>query len=84
MSYTSKDIKNIVAEILENKNDKGGVKSLYFVGCGGSLGALYPAKTFMEKECSNNKSALINSNEFVHSTPKDFGENSIIRKKEQQ
>lgn len=76
MSYTSKDIKNIVAEILENKKDKGGVKSLYFVGCGGSLGALYPAKTFMEKECSNIKSALINSNEFVHSTPKDFGENS--------
>lgn len=72
MSYTSKDIKNIVAEILENKKDKGGVKSLYFVGCGGSLGALYPAKTFMEKECSNIKSALINSNEFVHSTPKDF------------
>ena len=31
MSYTSKDIKNIVAEILENKKDKGGVKSLYFV-----------------------------------------------------
>ena len=27
---------------------------------------------------SNIKSALINSNEFVHSTPKDFGENSII------
>ena len=78
MSYTSKDIKNIVAEILEDKKDKGGVKSLYFVGCGGSLGALYPAKTFMEKECSNIKSALINSNEFVHSTPKDFGENSII------
>ena len=49
MSYTSKDIKNIVAEILENKKDKGGVKSLYFVGCGGSLGALYPAKTFMRK-----------------------------------
>ena len=67
-----------MAEILENKKDKGGVKSLYFVGCGGSLGALYPAKTFMEKECSNIKSALINSNEFVHSTPKDFGENSII------
>ena len=48
MSYTSKDIKNIVAEILENKKDKGGVKSLYFVGCGGSLGALYPAKTLFK------------------------------------
>ena len=48
------------------------------MGCGGSLGALYPAKTFMEKECASIKSAWINSNEFVHSTPRDFGENSII------
>lgn len=78
MAYFGTDIKNIIAEILEAKKSKGGVKSLYFVGCGGSLGALYPAKTFMEKECASIKSAWINSNEFVHSTPRDFGENSII------
>ena len=78
MAYFGVDIKNIIAEILEAKKSKGGVKNLYFVGCGGSLGALYPAKTFMEKECASIKSAWINSNEFVHSTPKDFGENSII------
>ena len=78
MAYFGADIKNIIAEILEAKKSKGGVKNLYFVGCGGSLGALYPAKTFMEKECAFIKSAWINSNEFVHSTPRDFGENSII------
>ncbi len=78
MKYNSTDIKSIVAEILEAKKDKGGVKSLYFVGCGGSLGALYPAKTFMEKESASIKSAWINSNEFVHCTPNDFGENSIL------
>lgn len=78
MAYFGVDIKNIIAEILEAKKSKGGVKNLYFVGCGGSLGALYPAKTFMEKECASIKSAWINSNEFVHSTPRDFGENSII------
>ena len=78
MAYFGADIKNIIAEILEAKKSKGGVKNLYFVGCGGSLGALYPAKTFMEKECASIKSAWINSNEFVHSTPSDFGENSII------
>ena len=78
MAYFGGDIKNIIAEILEAKKSKGGVKNLYFVGCGGSLGALYPAKTFMEKECASIKSAWINSNEFVHSTPRDFGENSII------
>ena len=74
MAYFGADIKNIIAEILEAKKSKGGVKNLYFVGCGGSLGALYPAKTFMEKECASIKSAWINSNEFVHSTPRDFGE----------
>ena len=78
MGYGSKDIKNIVKEILEEKKDIGGIKNIYFVGCGGSLGALYPAKTFMERESQVLRSAWINSNEFVHSTPKDFGENSII------
>lgn len=78
MSYVSTDIKKIIAEIIENKKEKGGVKNIYFVGCGGSLGALYPAKTFMEREAQVLRSAWINSNEFVHSTPKDFGENSII------
>ena len=78
MGYVSKDIKNIVKEILEEKKDIGGIKNIYFVGCGGSLGALYPARTFMERESQVLRSAWINSNEFVHSTPKDFGENSII------
>lgn len=78
MTYKSTDIKNIIAEILESRKDIGGVKSLYYVGCGGSWGALYPAKTFMERECANLKCALISSNEFVHSTPKDFGKNSIL------
>ena len=78
MVYNSKDIKGIVAEVIEAKRDKGGIKSLYFVGCGGSLGALYPAKTFMEKESASIKSAWLNSSEFVNCTPNDFGENSII------
>lgn len=78
MSYTGSDMKSIIGEILEKKKADGGVKSLYFVGCGGSLGALYPAKSFMERESADIKCALISSNEFVHSTPKDFGKNSVI------
>lgn len=78
MNYKSTDIATIVKEILEAKSQEGGVKSLYFVGCGGSLGALYPAYKFMERECGAMKSGLINSNEFLHATPKDFGKNSII------
>lgn len=78
MSYKGTDLKAIVSEINEQKKETGGVKSLYFVGCGGSLGALYPAKTFMKRESESIKSVWINSNEFVHATPKDFGENSIL------
>lgn len=78
MAYKSTDIAGIIGRILAEKEAEGGVKSLYFVGCGGSLGALYPAKSFMERECANIKCALVNSNEFVHSTPRDFGANSII------
>lgn len=78
MIYNSTDMKSIIAKVLEEKKDKGGINSIYFVGCGGSLGALYPAKTFMEKESTAIRSAWINSSEFIHSTPKNFGENSII------
>ena len=66
MAYFGADIKNIIAEILEAKKSKGGVKNLYFVGCGGSLGALYPAKTFMEKECASiNPPGLTAMNSFT-------------------
>lgn len=78
MTYKANDIKDIISKILAEKNELGGVKSLYFIGCGGSLGALYSAKTFMERESASIKCALISSNEFVHATPKDFGKNSII------
>lgn len=56
MSYVSTDIKKIIAEIIENKKEKGGVKNIYFVGCGGSLGALYPANVIVAGwiACSSN------------------------------
>lgn len=72
------EIKNIVAEILTKSKEKGGIKQIYFVGCGGSLGALYPAYNFMERESSTLKTGWFNSNEFNHSTPKDFGPNSLL------
>ena len=73
MAYNYRDIPQIVREILAAKAEDGGVKNVYFVGCGGSLGALYPAKVFVERESLGLKTGWINSNEFVHSTPKDFG-----------
>lgn len=78
MAYNYRDIPQIVREILAAKAEDGGVRNVYFVGCGGSLGALYPAKVFVERESLGLKTGWINSNEFVHSTPKDFGKNSVL------
>ena len=78
MTIQAQQIKTAITETLEHKKDKGGIRQIYYVGCGGSLGALYPAKTFVETESTTLKTGWYNSNEFLHATPKDFGENSII------
>jgi fructoselysine 6-phosphate deglycase len=72
------EIKNIIEEIVAGKKEDGGVKQVYYVACGGSYGAFYPAKTFLETEAKEIRVGLYNSNEFVHNTPKVFGKNSIL------
>ena len=44
--------------IIREKEEVGGVKQVYYVGCGGSYAAFYPAKVFMEKEAKELKTAL--------------------------
>ena len=78
MVKQAEQIREITAKIFEDKKEAGGVKSLYYVGCGGSFGALVPAANFMQRESTVLRNAVISSNEFLHSTPKDFGPNSII------
>lgn len=51
MGYRSTDIKNIIAEIIEDKKEKGGVKSLYFVGCGGSRSTLSCKNIHGDRKC---------------------------------
>ena len=71
-------MKNIVEEILKAKKEAGGIREVYFVACGGSLGAFYPAKVFLETEGVKLKTGWYNSNEFVHNIPKSFGENTVL------
>lgn len=78
MTKQIEQIKEGVARLIAERKEAGGVKSLYFVGCGGSLGALVPAAEFLQRESTVLRGGAISSNEFVHSTPKDFGKNSII------
>lgn len=71
-------IKKIVEEIVEAKKECGGIKQVYYVACGGSLGAFYPAKVFLESEGKNIKVGWINSSEFIHNVPKSFDENAVL------
>lgn len=73
-----KEIQEIIKKIIEEKKEAGGIRQVYFAACGGSLGALYPAKTFLETEASEIKTGWYNSNEFLHNVPKSFGENSVL------
>lgn len=71
-------VKEIATEIVEKKKEVGGVREVYFVGCGGSLGAFYPAKIFLETEASSIRTGWYNSNEFIHNTPRVLGGNSVV------
>lgn len=50
MNKQAEQIKTAVEETLAKTESIGGVKQLYFVGCGGSLGALYPAKRSLKQK----------------------------------
>ena len=72
------EIKKIIEDIIAVKKQDGGVKNVFFVGCGGSYGALFPANKFLETEAMGIRSFLISSDEFVHETPASLGKNSIL------
>jgi len=72
------DYKATLTQILKEKEEDGGIKSVYFVACGGSFSALYPAKYFLQSEAKDLIVGHYSSNEFCHSTPKALGKNSIV------
>ena len=71
-------MKEIVSNILASQGDKGGVKYVYYVACGGSYAAFYPAKAFLEKEAKGLTVGLYNSGEFINNLPSALGENAVV------
>lgn len=69
--------KEIVKSIVEKTQNKGGIKQVYFIACGGSFASFYPSKYFLQSEAKNIRVEHYTSNEFVHATPKALGENSV-------
>ena len=43
-------IQEIIAAVLERTHQAGGLKAVYFVGCGGSQAAIFPGKYLLDCE----------------------------------
>lgn len=62
-------MKETVSNIVTSQAEKGGIKHVYYVACGGSYAAFYPAKAFLEKEAKALTVGLYNSGEFINNPP---------------
>ena len=71
------EITNIISEIKEKIDRRGGLKAVYFVGLGGSLAAIYPGKYLLTDEAKNFGVFSYTSNEFIYSNPKSLDERCI-------
>ena len=73
----TKTVKEIVAEIKQVMDARGGLKHIYFVACGGSKAAIFPGLYLLQSEAKTFGATTYTSNEFVHATPKELDENCV-------
>ena len=71
------EVKQIIAEIKEKMDQRGGLKHMYFVACGGSKAAIFPGLYLIQSEAKISSATTYTSNEFVHATPKELDERCI-------
>jgi fructoselysine-6-P-deglycase FrlB-like protein len=71
-------IPEIIAQIKTEKEQIGGIRSVVFAACGGSLSTLYPAKYFLDGQSKQLRVGHYTANEFVHATPEYVGPNTIV------
>ena len=67
--------KSAIKDILEEKGD---IKQVYWVACGGSLIDLYPAHFMLNAESTTVESGWYTSAEFILFPPKKLGKNSLV------
>ena len=69
------DAKTVIRQV---KEQKGEICQVYWVACGGSLVDLYPAHCMLMAESTIIESGIYTSKEFILSTPKKLGKNSVV------
>lgn len=67
--------KKVIESILKEKQV---IRQVYWVACGGSVIDLYPAHFMMNAESGTVESGCYTAKEFVLSTPKKLGANSLV------
>lgn len=70
----SQEIRNMVREIVKSRQ----ITHVFFAGCGGSYGGLYPAKYFLQSEAKTIQTSLFSANEFCHVLPAALGKNCVV------
>lgn len=73
----NRTVKEIIAEIKQKLDAKGGLKHVYFVACGGSKAAIFPGLYLLQSEAKTFGATTYTSNEFVYATPKELDERCI-------
>ena len=71
------EVKNMIAEIKQKMEERGGLKHVYFVACGGSKAAIFPGLYLLQSEAKTFSATTYTSNEFVHATPKELDDRCL-------
>ena len=71
------EVKNMIAEIKQKMEERGGLKHVYFVACGGSKAAIFPGLYLLQSEAKTFSATTYTSNELVHATPKELDERCL-------
>lgn len=71
------EVKNIIKDIKSKLTERGGLKHVYFVACGGSKAAIFPGLYLLQSEAKTFSATTYTSNEFVHALPKELDERCI-------
>ena len=75
---TGEEIRNCAEEVKKITDQHGGLKNVYCVACGGSLGALYPLEYLLRTESKNLAVYSVPANEFVHAPSVKVKEGTLV------
>lgn len=71
-------VTEVVSHLRQDFEQRGGLRHIVFVACGGSLSSSYPARYLLDSEGRSLRVVGYNSGEFVYATPKFVSENTLV------